>query len=107
MNGGYKRGFEEWVRGALGWTVEVVRRPGAGVRGIWWPKDRPLSGELEELLGRRRGFVVLPRRWVVERTFAWLSFSQRLNRDYELLPETSEAFIYTAMIRIMVRRLAF
>ena len=42
----------------------------------------------------------------MERTFAWLSFNRRLNRDYEFLPETSETFIYTAMIRLMVRRLA-
>ncbi|MEH1923266.1 transposase, partial [Nostoc sp.] len=45
-------------------------------------------------------------RWVVERTFGWLMGCRRLVRDYELLPETSETFIYLAMIRIMVRRLA-
>lgn len=43
---------------------------------------------------------------MVERTFAWLSFNRRLNRDYEFLPETTETFIYVAMIRLMVRRLA-
>ena len=52
------------------------------------------------------GFQILPRRWVVERTFSWLVNSRRLSLDYELLPEVSEAFIYTAMIRIMLRRLA-
>ncbi len=52
------------------------------------------------------GFQLLPRRWVVERTFSWLVSSRRLSLDYELLPEVSEAFIYTAMIRIMLRRLA-
>ena len=52
------------------------------------------------------GFRVLPRRWVVERTFAWQSQSRRLSKDYELLCTTSEAFIYVAMIRLMVRRLA-
>jgi hypothetical protein len=83
----------------------------------------PMPKELEEeLLKKTRGhreFVVIPRRWVrpkpvrccfrvksVERTFAWLSFCRRLNRDYEYLPETSETLIYTAMIRLMVRRLA-
>jgi putative transposase len=49
---------------------------------------------------------VLSRRWVVERTIAWLSFNRRLTRDYERLPETSEAFIYLAMSRLMLRRLA-
>lgn len=53
-----------------------------------------------------KGFVLLPKRWVVERTFGWLMNCRRLTRDYELLPETSETFIYLAMIRIMVRRLA-
>ncbi len=46
------------------------------------------------------------KRWVVERTLGWLMGCRRLVRDYELLPETSETFIYLAMIRIMVRRLA-
>ena len=54
----------------------------------------------------RRGFQVLPRRWVVERTFGWLSQSRRLSKDYERLTETSEALIYVAMTRLMLRRLA-
>ena len=53
-----------------------------------------------------KGFVLLPKRWVVERTFGWLMGCRRLNKDYELLPETAETLIYLAMIRIMVRRLA-
>ena len=53
-----------------------------------------------------KGFVLLPKRWVVERTFAWFTMHRRLSRDFEMLPESSEAFIYIAMIRIMLRRLA-
>ena len=49
---------------------------------------------------------MLPKRWIVERTFAWLNRQRRLSKDYERLPETSEAFVYVAMIRLMLRRLA-
>ena len=54
----------------------------------------------------QKGFVVLPRRWVVERTFAWITQCRRLSSDYERLTESSEAMIYIAMTRLMVRRLA-
>jgi putative transposase len=54
----------------------------------------------------QKGFVILPRRWVVERTFAWITQCRRLDKDYETLPESSEAMIYIAMTRLMVRRLA-
>lgn len=53
-----------------------------------------------------RGFMVLPKCWVVERTFGWLNWRRRLSNDYERLPEILETFIYIAMIRIMLRRLA-
>lgn len=53
----------------------------------------------------QKGFVVLPRRWVVERTFAWLNANRRLSKDYEGLTTTSESMIYLAMIRLMLRRL--
>ncbi len=54
----------------------------------------------------KQGFILLPRRWVVERSYGWLHWCRRLNVDYERLPASSEAFIHIAMIRLMVRRLA-
>jgi transposase len=53
-----------------------------------------------------KGFVVLPRRWVVERSFAWISDNRRMTKDYERLCASSEAFVYAAMNRLMLRRLA-
>jgi transposase len=53
-----------------------------------------------------KGFELLPRRWVVERTFGWWNWCRRLSKDYERLPSSPEAFIYIAMICITLRRLA-
>ena len=61
------------------------------------------SGVREE---GQKGFAVLPHRWVVERTLAWLNQSRRLSKDYEELPSTSETFVYVAMTRLMLKRLA-
>lgn len=84
VDGGYDGDpFMHWVMDVCRWIVQVVLRP-----------------------QQRKGFVLLPKRWVVERTFGWLGWCRRLNKDYELLPQTAEAFIYLAMIRIMLRRLA-
>lgn len=55
---------------------------------------------------KEQAFVILPRRWVVERTFAWLGFNRRLSRDYQRLTQTSETIIYLTMMRLMLRRLA-
>ena len=67
---------------------------------------RKLRLEVVKRQPGQQGFAILPRRWVVERTFAWLGFHRRLSKDYEALPETSEAMIYVAMIRLMLARLA-
>jgi transposase len=100
VDGGYKGAFEAWVDEHLGWRVEVVQHPDAGVRHAWLPAGAPPPAP------RPKGFRVLPRRWVVERTFAWLGRCRRLGKDYEALAETGEAWIDLAMIRLMAARLA-
>lgn len=82
-DGAYSGKFVEWAKETGPWLVEIVKRSDTAV-----------------------GFEVLPRRWVVERTFAWLGRFRRLSKDYEALIESSEAMIRLAMIRFMVRRLA-
>jgi transposase len=82
-DGGYRGALEELAKRSWGIVVEVVKKPAGQV-----------------------GFAVLPRRWVVERTFAWLMRWRRLVRDYERLPETHEAMIRIAMIGLMLNRLA-
>ncbi|MFJ4777914.1 transposase [Streptomyces sp. NPDC088762] len=82
-DGGYTGGIVDWCRQKLALTLEVVKR----------------TDDME-------GFVVLPRRWVVERTFAWLMNPRRLARDYETLPENGEAMIQWSMVTRMSRRLA-
>jgi putative transposase len=86
----------DWIEQHLGWTTQVVRPP---------PRRVLVAAEVEPT--PRPAFIVLPRRWVVERTFAWLGQNRRLSKDYERLCETSEAMVYVAMSRLMVRRLAY
>jgi len=69
-----------------------------------WTKEG-VKADWEKLLPPK-GFQVLPRRWVVERTFSWTDQNRRMSKDYERLPETSEAFIYVSMSRLMASRLA-
>lgn len=80
-----------------------------GYRGelVTWVKEN-LNADMEIVLklGDQKGFQVLPKRWVIERTNAWVSRNRRLARDYERMAESSEAFIYIAMIRLGLRRLA-
>jgi putative transposase len=99
VDGGYKRTFSEWVATALGWRVEVVQHPDAG-KAVWLPADAPPPP------APPAGFRVLPRRWVVERTFAWLGRNRRLSKDYEARPTSEEAWMYAAASRLLLRRLA-
>lgn len=106
IDGGYKRSFQEWVSTTLGWTLEIVQHAYAGIRGLWLPEGQELTPEQIAMFRGHRSFKVLPRRWVVERTFAWIGRYRRHSKDYEYLPESSEALIYAAMIRLMLARLA-
>lgn len=84
VDGGFSgEDFLRWVMDTFRWILEVVLRPEGA-----------------------QGFVLLPKRWTVERTYGWLHWCRRLNVDYERLPASSEAFIYIALIRLMLRRLA-
>jgi putative transposase len=82
-DGGYAGKLVAWVQSSCRYELEIVKR----------------NDDL-------KGFHVLPRRWVVERTFGWLGRYRRLSKDYEFYPETSETLVHIAMINLMVRRLA-
>lgn len=82
-DGTYRGQLLDWVAARFRFRLEPVLRP---------------EGQ--------KGFQVLPRRWVVERTFAWFDANRRLSKDYEVLTDTSEAMIYVAMTRLLLRRLA-
>jgi putative transposase len=82
-DGGYRGELVDWAQHNLRIVLEIILK-------------------LED----QKGFQVLPKRWVIERTFAWITRNRRLARDYERLAQSSEAFIYLAMIRFGLRRLA-
>ena len=81
-DGGYAGQLIEWARQVGHWILDIVKR----------------SDEVT-------GFQVLPKRWIVERTFAWFGRYRRLSKDYETLTQSSESMIYLAMIHLMLRRL--
>jgi putative transposase len=102
----------DWVQKVLGWTAEIVRHPPKPVPDevmrTWvreWAKEG-VEIDREKLQEPKDPKPFLPIRWIVERTFSWLGQNRRLSKDYERLPESGEAFIYVAMSRLMVRRLA-
>jgi len=82
-DGGYAGKLIAWTRSMGGWILDIVKRSDHVV-----------------------GFVVLPKRWIVERTFAWICRYRRMSKDYEMLPESSEAMIYLTMINRMLHCLA-
>ena len=112
LDAGYEGRGKRWAQEVLGLSVEVVRKPPKPipekVAQIWaqeWAKEGK-KVDCQRLMPPR-GYVPLPRRWVVERTFSWLSQNRRrMSKDYERLCASAEAFVYMAMIRLMVRRLA-
>ena len=78
-----RSGLPDWVKETFGWVLQTVLRP-VGIKG----------------------FVVLPKRWIVERTFAWLARYRRHSKDYEKTTASSEAFTHIAMLNLMSKRLA-
>ena len=111
VDAGYRGRGRRWAEEVLDVSVEIVGKPKKPlpekVARTWaaeWAKEG------KEVDWQRfmpvRGFTVLPRRWVVERTFSWLSQNRRMSKDYERLAESLEAFVYAVMTRLMVRRLA-
>ncbi|MPY36080.1 transposase [Streptomyces adustus] len=90
--------FHAWVQEATGITVEVVQRRDGGFRSTWVKEGAPPPAAPV--------FAVVPRRWVVERTFAWLGRCRRLSKDYEYLRVCSGNAIYLTMAMLLVRRLA-
>jgi len=96
---GYRGKCVTWVQETLGWSMEIVKHWWTGRTGFW-------TGPGHEPTQIPPGFVPLPRRWVVERTFAWLTTNRRLVVEYDVHPSSSEARVYLAMIRLMTKRLA-
>lgn len=76
-----------------------------GPFGDWVKKQFSIDVEIIKRTDDLKGFKIVPRRWVVERTFGWFGHFKRLSKDYELLPEHSESIIYLAMMRLMLNRL--
>ena len=96
---GYTGIGKSWIEQHMQWTVEVVERS---------PRRGWIMTEDQELVWVTlpKTFEALPRRWVVERTIAWIGRSRRMSKDYEYLTSSSEAMVYLTMLRLMLTRLA-
>lgn len=93
------------------WRLRVIWLDGGYFKRLFTaienlPRWRKIRVEQVLRNASESGFCVLPKRWIVERTFGWLMKNRRMSKDYESLPETSEAMIYAAMIRLMLARLS-
>ena len=111
LDAGYQGRGERWAEEVLGFSVKIVRKPPKPAPEkvmLAWAKEWHKEGKRvdREKLMPPRGYVALPRRWVVERTFSWLGQNRRMSKDHEGLCASVEAFVYAAMIRLMLRRLA-
>ena len=111
LDAGYEGSGKRWAEEEMGLSVEIVRKPPRPVAeevAKRWAEEWAKEGRKIDWqrLMPPRGYVAQPRRWVVERTFSWLSQNRRLSKDYERLCASAEAFVYAAMIRLLVRRLA-
>jgi putative transposase len=111
LDAGYEGRGRRWAEEVMGLSVEVVRKPKQPVPeevAKRWAEEWAKEGQKVDWqrLMPPRGYMALPRRWLVERTFSWLSQNRRMSKDYERLCASAEAFVYVAMIRLMVRRLA-
>jgi putative transposase len=99
---------KDWVEKTLGWSVDLLERPRKPAPKevlMAWAEQWLHEGVVVDWakLMPPKGFVVLPRRWVVERSFAWICHNRRMSKDYERLCASGEAFVYAAMSRLMLR----
>ena len=94
--------FQHWMKEHLGVRLEIVNHPWSGLHGVWAPEGAKI--DWDKIMPK--GFHVLPRRWVIERTNAWITHCRRLCRDFEGTHSSSESFIYLAMSKLMMARLA-
>ena len=116
---GYTGELGEWMQSHLGWQLQIMQRSVSKLKAKERFYDQVPKRQRQGCSGAALyagltltpSFEVIPRRWVVERTFAWLGRQRRrrqrrLSKDYEYLPSSSENMIYLAMIRLMIKRLA-